>query len=386
MKDLRFKIIADFVKGGFDRAEQAVGSLKGKFREMFDGQRAGWARVVNVGTAAGIAIAGAIRAAVASIKASWMDAMDTMERGTADFAGNSATFFRKAGRVSTQQEKDKLIEQTRDQMRALKLERDRIDRENATDSPLDEIIEAAERVKNQALGLGLQTNDELRLKQINEQLKQYNGWIEKLDKIQVKSLADDFGKELEKVTMDAQRYFDTKDMSPQDRETYFFEAKKLAEEDLAKAQSALLADPNNELAAEAAKAQLDVVKELTSEWRSALEALDEYERGLSTAGKDIGAAKPAVVDTEDAAYAFEFGDSLTRSNVGFTRKDRKGGLSGRRGDRLTNFRMPAHLQRAIESREGATGAANAQQDPMLLEMKEQTRILEAIEKKSGMAP
>jgi len=119
--------------------------------------------------------------------------------------------------------------------------------------------------------------------------------------------------------------------------------------------------------------------------------IPQSERDRNRDGKDS-----RFRDEEDNRdpYAMDIAPSMTESNVGMTRRLRgEGGLSGRRGRRITSFSTPAHLADAINSRGAGLGEVDANRDPLLLAMKEaqKTRqhgndLLERIEKKTGAAP
>lgn len=91
-----------------------------------------------------------------------------------------------------------------------------------------------------------------------------------------------------------------------------------------------------------------------------------------------------LINPPEPDYGPEMGNGLTKSSVGKLGERHAFGF-GSRGGHVSKFHTPAFLERALESRTGAT-QGDDNKDPRLIEMKRHTQLLENIDKKTGAAP
>ena len=415
MKDLRFKIIADFIKGGFEAAGNAVGSLKAKFAGFFDVSKIGWAKI---GGAAIAAVAG-IKSAGEAIRAHWFGLMDDLEQATIDFDRKNAQVFRKIRFMNTETDKARLKESIENEIRDIRAARDKIAREEEAQSPLEKAKDFVEMKINERMGFGAFTDNELKIKRMNEQLQSLAKSLEIVKNTKVETFFEAVSKKLGEIE-DADFLREVGESSPQNLVTVLEERASKAKESMHKAMGVLLKDGATEIERDTANEAVDTwkrYKDALVEARKALEDLNEesvspapvapptekpkpkrkgYQMPQSERDRYRNGKDSRYRDEEDNSdpYAMDLSPSMTESNVGMTRRLRgDSGLSGRRGRRITSFSTPAHLADAIKNRSSGLGEVDANRDPLLLAMKEaqKTRqhasdLLERIEKKTGAAP
>lgn len=385
MKDLRFKIIADFVKGGFDAAGNAVGSLKAKFAGFFDVSKIGWAKIGG----AAVAAVAAIKTVGDGLRTHWLGLMSDLEQATVDFDRKNAQIFRKIRFMNTETDKARLKESIENEIRDVRLARDRIAREEEAQSPLEKAKDWVEKKVNAQMGLGELTDNELKIKRLDESLFSLAKSLEIVKNTKVETFFDSVSKKLAEIE-DADFLRDVGENNPENLVTVLEERASKAKEAMDKAMSVLLKDGATEIERDAASEAVDTwkkYKDALVEARKALEDLNEEAAGIAGAPGSIG--EGGGVDP----YAMALAVGLTKRNVGMTRRNRgDGGLTGR-GGHVATFSTPAHLAAAVASRSAGLGDTDANRDPLLLAMKaaQETRmkaneLLERIEKKTGAAP
>lgn len=407
--DLRFKIIADYVAAGWDKSKAAVGSLKASMADFFRSSVGGWGRFAGGATAAFTAVL----AAAKTLRDGVLRELDAMEvRDVANVDWNER-FARKAGKVSTDDEKNKLQEEVNREYRDTKMKFDQLMRKEETQFPWEELKDAAERKINEAMGLGNKTDDERMLDQLGDRLAQLKRKAEYVRNLKVESRFEAFQAEENAFNEEQMRVRDLENTTDAiAKEKKAAEQLAAAMKDLDAAREVFRDNPNDEAAETAIKRQFELVKKLTSAWESAAKEAEDYDPPATTArkpyvdpwGPDMGGGKNMdkperptgkskerdsrgrLLETPEFSYGPEMGESLTESHVGKLSEGHGGAGFGSRGGHITKFRKPAFLERAIAMREGKTGRNSDQEDPRLIEMKKQTKLLEGINEKTGAAP
>ena len=164
MKDLRFKIIADFVQGGFDRASVAVNSLKTKFQSFFNGQKGGWGQM---GAVIGIAVT-AIYKAGEAMRQSWLADMKRMRDMTSAFADDSARNFRRIKFMDTEEEKSSIVERLDRQLREIRKRKQAIRDEEDSESIYGQAKGFVESAANKVSGRGFIESSEKEFQQLSD--------------------------------------------------------------------------------------------------------------------------------------------------------------------------------------------------------------------------
>lgn len=167
MKDLRFKIIADFVKGGFDAAGGAINSLKAKFASFFDGQKGGWGKM---GTVIGVAVTAIYKAGEAA-RQSWLADMKRMRDATEDFANDSSRNFRRIRFMDTEEEKAAIVEKLDSQIREIRKRREEIRADEDTESVFGGAMGLVESIGRKIRGQGFEEASEAEFRQLGDHLK-----------------------------------------------------------------------------------------------------------------------------------------------------------------------------------------------------------------------
>ncbi len=408
MKDLRFKIIADFVSGGFDRASVAINSLKTKFASFFNGQKGGWGQMAGV---VGIAVT-AIKAAGDAMRESWIRDLDFMRDSTADFSQDTAKNLRRIKFISSDEEKASIIEKLDNQIREIEKRRKKIADDKALESKLQQQIGGFQAAYREATGGRFEESDDMQFRMLGDQLK---------DLQNQRALA------LGRETQDAAKAAKAKNDATRSIESEWMEEEK------ANRAARLAADKS---AHETEKAW---AKEEADAWQKAFDAkvaaataaaeklakLRELVEGVREVRRDIARenatpeerrkmdaarfrdirkqvnAKNALGDfalpPEQRAELIKEGLRLQASLRGTmaTQATRAAvqdatvddGLTRRMSGRLSRGGARGGLRwRAGAMASEAAGTPGPVEDPQLREAKEHTRLLRNIEKKTGAAP
>jgi len=408
MKDLRFKIIADFVKGGFDAAGNAVNSLKSKFASFFDGQKGGWGKMAGV---VGIAVT-AIYKAGEAMRQSWLADMKRMRDMTSDFADDSARNFRRIKFLDTEEEKSSIVERLDRQLREIRKRRQEIRDEEDSESIYGQSKGFVESVGNKISGRGFIESSEKEFRQLGDIEKAKEGERQAALNKQTKAAA-----KAAKSKNDAIRSIESEWMEEEksnraarlqaDKARHDVEMAWAKEEADAVKKSM---DEQVQAATEAAEKRIklrelvegvnqtrrDIAREnATPEQRRAMDAArfrdirkqvnaknalgdfalpPEQRAELIKEGLRLQASLRGTVATQAARASVQVSaddDGLTRRMSGrLARGGARGGLRWRAGA------MAAE----------AAGTPGPVEDPQLREAKEHTRLLRNIEKKTGAAP
>ena len=166
MKDLRLKIISDFVKGGFDRAQNAVESLKGQFATIREGGSKAWGLI-----AAGAATAGVVMYKVGErLRQSWLADMDRMRNAAAQFAEDVNKNFRKIRFQDTESEKALNLEKIDNKLREYRNKIEKLQDEMATKSIAGNVMDLGEKTVRKIAGHGFTEASEVELRRAKEEM------------------------------------------------------------------------------------------------------------------------------------------------------------------------------------------------------------------------
>lgn len=166
MKDLRFKIIADFVKGGFDRATSAVNSFKAKLAEIRGGGAQAWSMI-----AAGAATAGVVMYKVGErLRQSWLADMDRMRNAASQFTEDVNKNFRKIRFQDTESEKALNLEKIDNKIRAYRDKIAKLDDEMATKSIAGNVLDLGEKTVRKIAGHGFTESSEVELERAKKEM------------------------------------------------------------------------------------------------------------------------------------------------------------------------------------------------------------------------
>lgn len=301
MKDLRFKIIADFVKDGFNKADASISSLKTKLTDFFGGAKAGWA-----GVAAGIGAAvAAIYNFFDGIRDKWLDNIKEMNNASSDFADQTMDNLRKIRFQDTEQEKARNVDSIKKQINDRKKALDELETSDAVESIAESGLDWVQGKWRGVQGFDAEDDDARKMKALKQEIHMLE------------------------IQLNAASKKDTKDVA---------EAAKKAEEEKAEAAKKARAE---RLAAD--KARHEQGKAWAEEEEAALQKLFERETKLAEEKKKQAAmgaevrnaardarydlASPEEKRRMDLARLRELGKTFTEKNVfgdfANTNEDRK---------------------------------------------------------------
>lgn len=408
MKDLRFKIIADFVSGGFDRASVAINSLKTKFQSFFNGQRGGWGQM---GAVIGIAVT-AIYKAGEAMRQSWLADMKRMRDMTSDFAEDSARNFRRIKFMDTEEEKSSIVERLDRQLREIRKRRKEIRDEEDSESIYGQAKGFVESAANKVSGRGFIESSEKEFRQLGDIEKAKEGerqaalaketkdaakaakakndairsieseWMEEEKSNRAERLQADRARhdaeiawakeeaDAVKKSMDEQVQAATEAAEKRIKLRELVEGVREVRRDIAREN----ATPEQRRAMDAARFR-DIRKQVNAKNALGDFALPPEQRAeLIKEGLRLQASLRGTMATQATRAAVQdatVDDGLTRRMSGrLSRGGARGGLRWRAG--------------AMASE--AAGTPGPVEDPQLREAKEHTRLLRNIEKKTGAAP
>ena len=408
MKDLRFKIIADFVSGGFDRASVAINSLKTKFQSFFNGQRGGWGQM---GAVIGIAVT-AIYKAGEAMRQSWLADMKRMRDMTSDFAEDSARNFRRIKFMDTEEEKSSIVERLDRQLREIRKRRKEIRDEEDSESIYGQAKGFVESAANKVSGRGFIESSEKEFRQLGDIEKAKEGerqaalaketkdaakaakakndairsieseWMEEEKSNRAERLQADRARhdaeiawakeeaDAVKKSMDEQVQTATEAAEKRIKLRELVEGVREVRRDIAREN----ATPEQRRAMDAARFR-DIRKQVNAKNALGDFALPPEQRAeLIKEGLRLQASLRGTMATQATRAAVQdatVDDGLTRRMSGrLSRGGARGGLRWRAG--------------AMASE--AAGTPGPVEDPQLREAKEHTRLLRNIDKKTGAAP
>lgn len=164
--DLRFKIIADHVQAGWDKAGQSLGALKGKFADFFGGVKGGFGAMAGVVVAA---VAG-IYKAFEGIRQKWLEEINTMNAASRDFAEQTRDNLRKLKFQDTAIEAARNVDSIAEQISAKKLRLDQLKTADRTESPLASLGDTLAGGIRGAKGLGNMDADQAEMVKIAQEV------------------------------------------------------------------------------------------------------------------------------------------------------------------------------------------------------------------------
>lgn len=387
--DLSFNIVAKTIQAGWDKAKSLIGDLSRAFDGFAGKSAAQWAKF---GAGAATAFA-AVVAGARKMRDGVLRELEKMESADIDFADTSDRFNRKERTVSTQDEKDKLLEAVNREKRDARLKMEQLQRREDTQDPIEKARDWMERKMNQSMGLGNKTDAERDIEHLGDQLKQLEKRAERIAGLKVQSRFQGFEADENTFNEEQNRLQDLENTTDAAAKA----AKSLAHLEEAQiqlnaARDEFAAAPNDEQAEEKTKRLFALVQKLTGEWKTAAKAAEDYDPPSLTArkefvnpwggemgggtGDDYNPGRGVTLD-----YGPSMGGSLTKSRAGRLAGHMRSSIGGH----VSDFSTPAFLARAMEARRGKTGGED-QQDPRLIEMKKHSKFLEEIAKRTGAAP
>jgi phosphosulfolactate phosphohydrolase-like enzyme len=365
MKDLRFKIIADFVRDGFAKAEGAVGSLRAKFAEMFSGAGAkSWARI-GAAAAAGLA---AIYKAGESMRQAFLGELNKMRDEASRFSEDVNKAFRKIRFQDTEQEKAVNLERFDNRIRELKKRREELETEMATKSPLGNLLDVGEKAGRKLAGFDFEESSEAELRRnidqtrVLERLRASAARKTTKDEEEAAKAATDAVKEAKSAQIEAAK-------RKHDIELAWVEEEKQALADKLDAEK------------KAAEASAEATRKKIADRRALIDAEREWMEEDKAAQEDLIRLRELGLEVEKAAADV----AQAAKNPGRDREIGYGEFmdarramadAGRRG-----FRTDEERKKAMDALTSQGAAARA------VQVAEQSKkLLEEIRDKLGMAP
>jgi hypothetical protein len=418
MKDLRFKIIADFVRQGFDRAGGAVQALKSKFAEFFNGAKAGW---TGMATVIGVVVASIYKAGEA-MRQGWLSQIKRMRDDTYAFMDDSARNWRLIKSIDTDEDKARVVEKLDRQIREKDRLRDEIRTDEDSESWWDKAKGAGAAAKSWVAGLGFEEESELKYRQLGEQIaalqKEKQAALNRETKDAAKA-----AEEKAKAEADAER--ERKEAADRARQARLAADRSRHETELAWAREEAAAwqasfDAQVKGAMEAAKKReqlLDLVEgvntvrrnialaEATPQQQQQMDARRFAQvRNQAMAKNELGdfalpPEKRAALITEGLEIrarmrrrSAEMSEAAAKEGEEKDDEERTAGPAKKRhrqkGEPLTRggFRGGLRWRAGSMSEAAASVRPSDTDDPHLREAKRHTDLLERIEKKTGAAP
>lgn len=408
MKDLRFKIIADFVSGGFDRASVAINSLKTKFLSFFNGQKGGWGQMAGV---IGIAVT-AIKAAGDAMRESWIRDLDFMRDSTADFSQDTAKNLRRIKFISSDEEKAAVVEKLDNQIREIEKRRKKIADDKALESKLQQQLGGVQATIRGVTGGRFEESDDMQSRILGDQLKDLQNQRalalgrETKDAAKAAKAKVDATRSIEKEWMDEEASLRAKRF--QEKKAMHEWEKAWAKEEADARQAAIDRIVSAETAAAEKRIKLRELVEGVNQTRRDIayeNATPEKRRAMDIArfreiSKQVNAKNALgdfALDPEKRAELIKEGLRLQASLRGTmaTQATRAAvqdatvddGLTRRMSGRLSRGGARGGLRwRAGAMASEAAGTPTPPEDPQLRETKRTNSLLERIEKKTGAAP
>lgn len=166
MKDLRFKIIAELVREGFARAESIIDNLRSRFATFFDGARSGWLKMGATIAAVGVAAYRVFE----GIRQKWLEEIHGMTADSVKFAQDVATNLRNIKFQDTDIERSRNLESLKEQIQAKRMELEKLDDDNATESVASKGIDLVQAGWRGAMGMGFKDADDARAEKLRQEI------------------------------------------------------------------------------------------------------------------------------------------------------------------------------------------------------------------------
>lgn len=397
--DLRFKIIAEHVQAGWDKAGQSLGALKGKFADFFGGVKGGFGMMAGVVVAA---VTG-IYKAFEGIRQKWLEEIATMNAASIDFANQAMDNIRKVKFQDTAQEGARNADSIQKQIREKKQRFDDLQTADATESIAGSIGDWASGKWRAAKGLGDMDEDQAEMARIAEEVHFLELQLAHARKVAAKQDADEKAQaEIEA----AKKVAEEKRAADKARHE---QGKAWMAEEMAAVERMLAVEAENGKARldrqQKTDAARDQIKEAARNARYDAASPEDKRKmdmqRLAELGKVYNAKnafnEPEFAPDKRAAAAVEAIE--IRARISKEDKDAFAKALDERNAKAErdNAEKTAAAEAAASARKAAAGQSldlgqlfdrrygqGVNEDPMLKEAKEQTNTLHQIERKLGM--